>query len=272
MRRHATRLALAAGLAYCLVCAAAWALQERLIFAPSSGRGDDPASRGMAFETVRIEAADGVVLNAWYLAPPRPDGRHVLFLHGNAGHLSHRLPTLATLQSLGHGVLIIDYRGYGLSEGEPSVAGTLLDAAAAWRWLTRERGVPAADIVLYGRSLGGGVAAALAAQTAPRGLILESTFTRLADAGAARYPWLPVDLLLRADYDTIARLPELDCPVLVAHSPADRVVPYAMGAALAAAAPTLVEFVELGGSHNRAFRAGGTAYHQRLDRFIRTAR
>lgn len=268
--RRLTLLCLAAWLA---ASAAAWAWQERLVFRPAAALRQDPGRFELPFETVRPRTADGLALHGWYLpAPAAASGRHVLFLHGNGGNVSHRLYTLRTLHRLGHAVLIIDYRGYGLSPGEPSEAGTYLDAAAAWQHLVAERGVAPHDIVIYGRSLGGAIAAALATQVSARGLVLESTFTRLADLAAHRYPLLPGRLLLRMDYDTRARAPDIACPVLVAHSRADASVPYALGRRLADALPHLAAFVELEGGHNAAFRASGPAYHARLDTFIREAR
>lgn len=268
----AGRVAVLAVSGWLAACAAAWALQEQLVFRPSAVLRADPGRYGMPFEDVTAVAADGVRLHGWYLAPTAAGGVHVLFLHGNAGNVSHRLDTLRTLQALGHGVLIVDYRGYGLSEGRPSEAGTYLDAEAGWRHLVESRGVAPRDIVIYGRSLGGAVATALAASVAPRGVVLESTFTRLADLARVHYRLLPTDWLLRIHYDSLARMPRLDAPVLVAHSPDDEIVPYALGRELAAAAPRLAAFVELTGSHNQAFRRSGPAWHQRVDRFLREGR
>lgn len=258
---------------YLAVCGVLFAVQEQIVFRPTVGGGKDPASQGLAFTPVTLATADGEALNAWYVPPPATADtpRHILFLHGNAGNLSHRLATLRVLHELGHGVLALDYRGYGLSSGTPSEAGTYLDARAAWRYLTETLAIPASDIVLYGRSLGGAVAAALAGQVQARGLIIESAFTRLADMARHRYPYLPVQWLLLMEYDSAARLRTISCPVLVAHSPDDRVVPFAMGEALAAAARNLTDFVVLKGSHNRAFLAAGPDYHRRLDQFIRGA-
>ncbi len=267
------KLALAVALVYLAACAAAWTMQRQLVFHPSVGGGQDPASRGLPFTDLTLTTSDGERLHGWYLPAPADAAapRHILFLHGNAGNVSHRLTTLEVLHGLGHAVLIIDYRGYGRSSGQPSEAGTYLDAEAAWRYLRDERGINADDIVIYGRSLGGAVAATLAQGRTPRGVILESTFTSLADMGGYRYPWLPIAALLAMDYDTATRVATLGVPLLVAHSPDDEVVPYAMGRALADRAPGRVAFVSLKGSHNRAFITSGAAYHARLDRFIREA-
>ncbi|MGE0486877.1 MAG: alpha/beta hydrolase [Gammaproteobacteria bacterium] len=254
--------------AYVVSCGVLAAMQESLVFRPTSGAGPTPAARGLAFEDLTLTTSDGVHLHAWYL-PATGHGRTVLFLHGNAGHLSHRLTTLATFHALGHSVLALDYRGYGTSGGAPSEEGLARDALAAWLWLTGPRGLAADDIVIYGRSLGGAVAARLAVAVGPHALVLESTFTRLADLAGERYPWVPVSWLLRMRFDTLAAVARIDRPVLVAHSPADEVIPQTHGRSLAAATRH-AEFVALRGSHDRAFQRAGAPWHDRLHRFVGT--
>lgn len=267
----------AALLAWLAACAAAWAWQEALVFHPRRGGGPDPASRGLPFETVQLVAADGVSLHGWYL--PRPSGSacgaDILFLHGNAGNVSNRLRTLAAFHRRGHAVLIIDYRGYGLSDGVPGEAGTYLDARAAWDHLTAARGVAPAAIVVYGRSLGGAVAAGLVASlpatARPAAVVLESTFASLRAMAAYRYPVLPARWLLRMKYDTLGRLGQLHAPVLIAHSPDDEVVPYHQAELLHAAAPRGTRLTRLNGPHSRAFRRAGEPYLDTLDNFIGSA-
>jgi fermentation-respiration switch protein FrsA (DUF1100 family) len=154
---------------------------------------------------------------------------------------------------LGYNTLIIDYRGYGESSGTPSEQGTYRDAQAAWQHLTEERNVPATRIVLLGESLGGAVATWLAAREKPALLLLASAFTSIADMGAAIYPFLPTHLLARFEYDTREYLRSVTCPVFVAHSPQDEIVPFAQGQALYAAAPEPKQFLELQGGHNNGF-------------------
>jgi uncharacterized protein len=269
-----TKLVLIAVSAYLAACAAAWAMQDQLIFHPKSGDGPDPGSRQLEFETVYLSNPDGVVLHGWYLPAPKDAiaPHHVLFLHGNAGRLSQRLHTLHTLHNLGHATLIIDYRGYGLSTGSPSESGLYEDADTAWKHLTAVRGIDPAKIILYGRSLGGAVASELATRQVVGGVILESTFTRLADVATIQYPWLPVTLLLRSHFDTLAKLPHIRAPVLIAHSREDQLVPYELAQALSRKVRNLASFIPLSNSHNRAFRRAGNAYYARLDTFIRHRR
>ncbi len=251
-------------------CIHFYAWQNDLVFQPEHALQSSPAHEGLAFEDLRIRSLDGTALAAWYI-PGRPDGRQVLLLHGNGGNISHYLRTLTVLHQLGHSVLALDYRGYGASAGTPSEAGLYQDAAAAFDYLVETRQVDPADIVIYGRSLGGAVATWLAAHRRPGALILESTFTRLADVGSYRYPWLPVRLLSRNSFDSVAQITHVRCPILVAHGGADTTVPQAFGRELARVAGARAEFLALPGGHNDAFIQGGSAYYRHLDQFMRRA-
>jgi fermentation-respiration switch protein FrsA (DUF1100 family) len=182
----------------------------------------------------------------------RPRGT-VLIFHGNAGNISHRLDYLAMFHKLDHNTFIVDYRGFGRSTGSPSEQGTYRDAEAAWRWLTGERRLGPGDIVVLGESLGGAVAAWLAARVQPRALILASTFTSVPDLGAQVYPFLPVRLLSRFSYDTMGAVRALKVPVLIAHSREDEIVPYAHGRALFEKAAEPKQFLDLKGGHNEGF-------------------
>ena len=184
------------------------------------------------------------------ISPALPQAPVVLFLHGNAGNISHRLDTAKLLSGLGAGVLLLSYRGYGLSEGSPDEAGTYADAAAAHAHLTGELGIPASRLVVFGRSLGGGIASWLASERDCGALILESTFTSVPDMGAAIYPAFPVRVLARIHYDTRSRLARLRCPVTIIHSRADEVVPFSHGETLFREAGTDKRFVEIQGGHN----------------------
>ena len=257
--------------AYGAVCAGFYLRQDRLVFQPERVLGATPARHGLAFEDLKIRAPDGTKLAAWYV-PGHSTGRTVLLLHGNGGNISRYLRTVEVLHRLGHGVLALDYRGYGASEGQPSEVGLYQDAAAAFDYLVGARQIPPAQIVVYGRSLGGAVAAWLAAHRRPGAVVLESTFTRLNDVGSYRYPWLPVRLLSRNSFDSVAQMAAVQCSVLIAHGLADTTVPAALGRALAAAAGPKAEFMALAGGHNDTFIKGGTAYYRHLDQFMRRTR
>ncbi len=266
------RFLAALAFAYVVVCALMWAFQERLVFLSGVGGREliaDPSALDLAFDDVTFEAADGVALHGWYVHGD-DDAPVVIVFHGNAGNISHRMDTIRIFSELGLRVFIFDYRGYGRSEGRPTEAGTYRDAEAAWRWVTEERGVEPDDIVLFGRSLGGAVAAWLAAGHTPGALLLESTFTSLPELGASVYPIFPVRLLARLDYDVVDALSRVSAPVLVLHSPDDEIVPFSHGEALYEAVPGEREFFRMRGGHNDGFLASGADYRRAISGFIAT--
>jgi len=225
-------------------------MQSRLVYYPDLGREvvATPAARGLPYEDIRIVTEDREKLAAWWV--PAPDARGtVLFFHGNAGNISHRIDYLPMFRRLGYSTLMVDYRGYGASTGEPSEEGTYRDAEACWQWLAA-RGVTASDIVAFGESLGGGVATWVAAKYPLRALVLASTFTSIPDLAAAVYPFMPMRLLTRIHYDNLARLPHIAAPVLILHSPEDEIVPYAHAQRLRDAARPPKALVPLAGGHN----------------------
>jgi fermentation-respiration switch protein FrsA (DUF1100 family) len=243
--------------------------QDRLVYFPEVGRNDvaTPRDIGLDYESVTLTTEDGERLDAWYVPVAAPRGT-VLVCHGNAGHMGHRLPLLRMFHRLGYAVFIFDYRGYGRSSGRPSEDGLYRDARAAWEYLARERGATPEDMVFYGESLGGAVAARLALQARPAALVLASTFTSAPDLGAEHYRFLPVRLLARVNYDTLAAVREFPGAVLVAHSPQDEIVPLRQGRALYDAAPGPKAFLQLQGGHNDGFVFMREEWTQALGRFL----
>lgn len=228
--------------------------QEKLAYYPQIGREiqSTPRDHGLDYESLTLTTADGERLDAWFV--PKAQARGVvLILHGNAGNISHRIDTIAMFHRLGYSVLIFDYRGYGRSTGHPSEAGLYRDAETAWTHLTRQRGIAPGRIVLFGESLGGAVATWLAARERPGALVLSSVFASARELAADLYPWLPTRWLLRLQYDTLAALAKVRCPVLVAHSLDDDIIPFRHGQMLFEAAPAPKAFLQLAGGHNDGF-------------------
>ena len=228
--------------------------QSRLVFFPQTGREiiATPERIGLAYEDIQLQTSDGISLHGWNIPAPQPRGT-VLFLHGNAGNISHRLDSVLMFHRLGYSTLIFDYRGYGNSGGAPSEEGTYRDAEAAWNYLTGQRHIPSCRIVLFGESLGGAVAAWLAARHKAGAVVIASGFTSVPDLAQQLYPFLPVRWLARIRYDTRASLRAVAAPVLVAHSPDDEIIPFEHGRALFAAANQPKQFLELAGGHNDGF-------------------
>jgi fermentation-respiration switch protein FrsA (DUF1100 family) len=247
--------------------------QTNLIHLPDIPSRDvdvTPDQLGLSYESVDLITADKVRLHGWFIPHDTPRAT-LLFFHGNAGNISHRLDSLQFFNSLGLAVLIIDYRGYGKSEGRPSEKGIYQDALAAWQYLTEAKQIPSENILLFGRSLGGAVAAYLATEQAALGLVLESTFTSIPDMAAELYPWLPTGWLVRYQYNTRERMAAINCPVMIVHSPEDEVIPFKHGQRLFQLANEAKRFFELRGDHNTGFLRNLDRYRDHWEQFIRLA-
>jgi fermentation-respiration switch protein FrsA (DUF1100 family) len=241
--------------------------QPQMTFYPSAEMQVTPAQWGVRYEEVQLLTADKLQLHGWYIPHPAAT-RTLLFFHGNGGNISHREESLAIFYRQGLNVLIIDYRGYGRSEGIPDEAGLTLDAAAAWQYLIKQRGVPAQQIIIFGRSLGGAVATQLAAEVEPGALILESTFSSAREMAEHLFPLLSNFIFLRYHFDSEAHIRQLKCPLYMAHSPDDEIIPFLLGQKLYAAAPVPKRFFVMRGGHNDGFLQSQPAYERSLQKFI----
>jgi fermentation-respiration switch protein FrsA (DUF1100 family) len=229
----------------------AW-FEHSQIYHPDRNLVATGAQLGRPFQDLLFQAEDGVQLHGWFFPADNNSPRSALaFLlcHGNAGNISHRLDTAQALLTAGVNVLLFDYRGYGRSQGYPSEEGTCRDAQAAFHWL-RDKGFAGRDIIAFGESLGGGVAAELALREPIGGLILQSTFTSMPDIGAEVFPWLPVRLLARIRYETCRKLPRIKVPVLIMHSRGDELIGFHHGEKNLAAANEPKLLWEIAGGHN----------------------
>ncbi|PMR76449.1 alpha/beta hydrolase [Billgrantia endophytica] len=267
------RILFGLAMGYALVVILAWFFQERLLYLPHMGREHigTPADRGLEWEQVDLETEDGLTLDAWWV-PAENARASLLFFHGNAGNISHRLDSIRQFNRLGLSVLIVDYRGYGRSEGSPSEAGTARDARASWRWLTEEAGASPDEIVLFGRSLGAAVAAelavALAADDNPAAVILESPFRSVPALGQQLYPFLPVRWLATLDYDTERYVTAFRAPLLVIHSREDEIIPFSEGEAVFEAASDPKELLVIRGGHNTGFLDSEPEYSDGIEAFL----
>lgn len=277
-------IALAVGLLACIM-----AFESSFIYFPSKypeGDWEIAAPRVVEgrvvarIEDVWLTAADGTRLHGWYCAPlvgrggalmPVETDRVLLYLHGNGGNVTHRREIVERLVGLPLNVLIIDYRGYGRSEGAPSEEGLYMDARAAWDYLTTTRRARADRIIVYGESLGGAIAVDLASQVKPCGLVVQSSFTSIADMAAEVMPFVP-RFLIRTKMDSREKIARVSCSKLFVHSPADDVVPYKLGRKLFEAAPEPKQFYEIKGApHNLTYEIGGAPYLDALKNFIDSA-
>ena len=252
---------------YLLLVVWVYFFQSSLLYFPTRDEFTTPERAGLDFEEHYFTTQDQLVLHGWYL-PGEPALETLLFFHGNAGNITHRLDSLRIFHEIGLNVFIFDYRGYGKSQGQPSEIGTGLDALAALEFLRTEFRVEQAQVIYFGRSLGGAVAAALAAVQNPKLLILESTFTSVPDLATAHYPYLPVGLLCRYRYASEHVLSTLHTPLLIVHSPHDEIIPFQHAKTLYQIAKGPKDFLEISGDHNSGFLQNRTRYQNGLRRFI----
>jgi fermentation-respiration switch protein FrsA (DUF1100 family) len=241
--------------------------EKGIVFFPDPNLIGTPADFGLPYEDVYFNAADGVKLHGWWV--PKPGAPVLVWFHGNAGNISHRLENLKLLHDLvGVQVFIFDYREYGRSQGRISREGTFLDAAAAYRYAAETRGVPAADLVLFGRSLGTVLAVDQAVRNPCRGLIIESPFTNSSDMARMLAPFL-FDWRPRVPYDNLGKIGQVKVPVLVIHGSDDEIIPVEMGRRVYAVAQSPKElYIIPGAHHNDTYLVGGQAYFERLRFFI----
>ncbi len=228
-------------------------LENRLLFpAARYPAGDWSAAARLGLEEVYLSSADGTRLHGWYADVAAPRG-YVLYCHGNAGNVTGRGEVADYFRRrYDLATFVIDYRGYGRSEGRPSGDGVLADARAARQWLAARAGVPQEEIILVGRSLGGAVAVDLAAREGARCLVLQGTFTSVPDVAAELYPWLPVRWFLRTQLNSLAKIPQCRAPLLISHAEHDELISVEHGRRLyEAAAAEFKQFVLLGNQgHN----------------------
>jgi fermentation-respiration switch protein FrsA (DUF1100 family) len=227
--------------------------QRALMYFPYTVRMTPEEADFPQASEVGLNAADGVRILAW-VVPPKPGKPVILYLHGNGGSLAHRVSRFRKLIDDGTGLVALSYRGYGGSDGSPSEEGLIADGRAAYAF-ARSR-FPDARIVLWGESLGTGIAVAIAGEKDVAAVILEAPFTSAADVAFSAYPFLPVSLLMKDQFRSDARIGRVKAPVLIMHGARDRIVPFHLGERLFAMANEPKQFVR--------FADGG---HEDLDRY-----
>ena len=254
------------GVAYGLFAVALYFLQGFLIFPASPGMDRTPADMGLPFETIMREV-DGFQTHAWWV--PLEGHRGVaLFSHGNAGNLAGRLESIQLLRSFGFSVLAYDYGGYGLSTGKPSERRCYADIRSMWDFLVNERGVPASEILLFGRSLGAGPTAELARDVEPGAVILESAFLSVPDIARRTRLFRPLTWLIRHRFANKNKVASITAPLLIVHSPEDEIIPYAHGRELFERANEPKTFLAIRGDHNLGFVISEAAYRKGWEAFL----
>lgn len=247
-----------------------WFFERANLYFPMRRLEATPAEIGLAYEDVALTASDGVPIHGWFI-PADGSRMGILFFHGNAGNISHRLDTIRIFNELGLNTLIIDYHGYGKSGGRPSEKGLYRDAEAAYLHMRARPEIDPAALVAFGRSLGGSVAVELATRKPLSALIVESAFTSTADIGRELLPFLPVNWLVTQKYDSLAKVGSITIPKLFIHARDDEIIPFSHGRRLFEAAAEPKRFAELRGGHNEAFLLSVNRYPEILRGFLEEA-
>ena len=242
-------------------------LENKSVFYPERSVRSTPKDLGLAFEDVFIRTDDRVRINGWLIKNPSAEST-VLFFHGNAGNIGDRLGKIDLFYRLGLNILIIDYRGYGKSQGYPTERGIYQDALAAYDYLRQRDDMKDQKIIAYGASLGGAVAVDLASKRALNGLIVDSTFSCAADMAKRIYPFVP-SFLVRTRLDSAAKIRSIGVPKLFIHSMDDTTVPIALGRKLYDAAPGPKAFIEIRGDHNEGYIFDEEKVKEGIKEFVR---
>ncbi len=226
-----------------------------------------PKEIGLEFEDVFFSSSDGIKLNGWYI-PAREARATVLFCHGNAGNINHRIDVIYLFFKLGLNVFIFDYRGYGRSQGRPSEEGLYRDARSAYKYLIDKRNLKEEAIVVYGKSIGANVAVELCSKVRPAALISESAFTSALEMGKKLFPFLPVKWFISIKYDALSKIKYITVPKLIIHSKDDKIIPFQHGTRLFEAAPEPKEFYPMRGGHNEALFLAKEDFVNKIDLFL----
>jgi uncharacterized protein len=263
------RWGVTAAAGYLIVLIGVVMLEDRLVFRPVRAGQVWATPHDLNVQDVELRTADGTRIHAWWCPCEGSDGA-LLYCHGNAGNLSYRAGAIAALrEALHQSVLIFDYPGFGRSDGDPSEAGCYEAADAAYDWLTRAQQVPPERLLIFGKSLGGGVAIDLASRRPHRALILAKTFTSMPELAQHLCPVLPARWLAHNRFDNLAKIPLCTRPVFITHGDCDSLVPFAMGERLFEAAGQPKQFFRMAGcEHNDAMSPG---FFAALRRFLEEA-
>ncbi|MDP8216630.1 MAG: alpha/beta hydrolase [Candidatus Kaelpia imicola] len=241
--------------------------ERKGIYYPTKEIESTPMNAGLKYEDVFFNTDDGLKLNGWFIPAEDPRGT-LLFCHGNAGNISHRIEIIEVFNELNLNVFIFDYRGYGRSQGSPTEEGLYRDAQAAYKYLLGRKNINKDAIVIYGKSIGANVAIDLASKVTVAVLIFESGFSSAYDMGKKLFPYLPVKWIITIKYDALAKIKNIAIPKLIIHSQDDEIVPFKLGKKLFEAAPPPKEFYQMQGGHNEAFFMAMKEYSSKINIFL----
>ncbi|MBW2615965.1 MAG: alpha/beta hydrolase [Deltaproteobacteria bacterium] len=247
-------------------------IENFFIFYPDKGLEFHPADWRLTFEDVYFDTEDGIKLHGWFF-PGQAESPVILFCHGNAGNICHRLENVKLLLDQKLQVFIFDYRGYGQSKGRPSETGIYLDGLAAYDFLVNRKNIPAERIALFGRSLGASVAIELCLERKVRSLIIESAFTSTKGMARTMFLFMPFSFFLPPHYNNLEKITRINVPKLIIHGEKDEIVPFSMGQKLYHAAQAPKSFYPIkNAGHNDTYVLGGKKYFDTLSAFVKDSK
>ena len=257
---------------YFFYCLHFYRIQPYLLYFPQRPFEVKTKDRNIMQQEIAYRTKDGIPISALYVPVEKTElpgsGNVILFCHGNAGNIYQRIDSFNIFRQLGLSTFIFDYRGYGKSGGKPTEKGTYLDAEGAWNYLVKKMKMNPGNIIIFGRSLGGGIASYLAEKYRPRALIIESSYTSIPDVASKFFPMLPIKWISRFKYNTRERLKGIRCPVLIVHSPDDELIPFHHGRILFETANPPKKFLQIKGKHYDGFLKSKNLYADGLREFI----
>ena len=243
--------------------------ERKGIYFPTADIEFTPQEFNLPYEDVYL-TSDGIKLNAWFIKRDNPTAT-ILFCHGNAGNISHRVEFIKMFNSAGFDVFIFDYRGYGRSQGKPNESGLYTDALASYKYLVDEKKIPPDSIVVYGESIGGNVAIDLSSKVKVGGLISYAAFTSAIDMGERLFPFIPrgfLQIVASVKFDAVSKVKDIQIPKLIMHSRDDEIVPFSIGEKLFSEAPPPKEFYAMKGSHNEAIFINPDEFIHKIREFV----
>ncbi|HDH04240.1 MAG TPA: alpha/beta hydrolase [Nitrospirae bacterium] len=241
-------------------------LEKKSLYFPLQKIESTPQDTGLDYEEVFVTTKDGVQISAWFIPSGEPRAT-ILFSHGNGGNISHRIEKMKTLNDLDLNIFIFDYRGYGMSKGNPSEEGLYLDAEAAYDYLVNEKKIPAGKIIGYGESLGGAVIIDLAGKRELGGVIIEGSFSSIRDMAKKYFPFIP-PFVFKSSFNSFEKIKSIKSPKLHFHAVSDETVPFELGKKLFDNALEPKEFVLLQGGHNDSFLISQDVFITGIDLFL----
>ena len=242
--------------------------QSKMVFFPLKKIDYTPNDIGLKYEEIIFESFDKTRLYGWFI-PAKNAKATILFLHGNAGNISHRLESIKIFNKLGLNVFIFDYRGYGKSEGKINEKNCYKDASSAYKYLLENKSLKEKDIIIFGRSLGGSIAAYLASKTKSKALIIESTFTSAKELAKDIYSFLIPSFVIRYSFNTAKYLKNVKSPVLIIHSKDDEIISFKHGKTLYEIANEPKKMLVIKGDHNYGFVLSKDIYIKGLEEFLK---